>query len=410
MNKMLLSICSMLAFASYAFAEDKFSVDNILLPQNSEADVVVRFSLDEGNTCAGYTFWLKVPEELEFVTYEKNSQTYITYIAGDSYDETPIITGNIVDGNLKVGCLMANSDPLNKQSGVLVTFRVRAKSEVGIGDTFFGTLSNGVVSADNGFVHDVASSTFTINIGFPVATRTVLDETSTQMPEAANSVDVTVRRTIKAGEWSTIVLPFAMTADQVKAAFGEDVQLANFIGYETEEEGNDVVGIMVKFQTASVIEANHPYIIKVSNAVTEFMVDGVNVEPVEEPIVATVTRTRRQWSEMIGTYVANTALPEQTLFLNGNQFLYSSETTTMKGYRAYFDFYDVLAELDKSYFEVRMIIDNDSATSLDGMFTELSSDGQCYDLAGRCLNKPNANGVYIVGGRKVAITTQKKIR
>lgn len=55
------------------------------------------------------------------------------------------------------------------------------------------------------------------------------------MPEAAEGVNVRVKRTIKANEWSTLVLPFAMTAEQVKSAFGNDVQLADFTGVETEE-------------------------------------------------------------------------------------------------------------------------------------------------------------------------------
>ena len=130
MRKILLSICTLFAIMSSVFAEDTFSVADISLPKNGEADVVVMFNLDESSTCSGYTFWLQVPEELAFVTYEKNSKTYITYNAGDCYDETPTLTPNIDGDYLKVGCLTANSDPLNKQSGVLVTFKLKQSTAI----------------------------------------------------------------------------------------------------------------------------------------------------------------------------------------------------------------------------------------------------------------------------------------
>ena len=105
----------------------------------------------------------------------------------------------------------------------------------------------------------------------------------------------------------------------------------------------------VNFANATAIEANHPYIIKVSEAITEFTVDGVDVEPEDEPVVATVKRTRKQWSEMIGMYVADTEIPSKTLFLNSNKFYYSTGATKTKAFRAYFDFFDVLTDVDNSY-------------------------------------------------------------
>ena len=157
----------------------------------------------------------------------------------------------------------------------------------------------------------VADATFKLQV---VSVHTVvLDENNTSMPEPAEGVNVRVRRTIKAGEWSTICLPFAMTMEQMKAAFGSDVQLSDFTGYETEEdEDGNVVSIKVDFMDATSIEANHPYIIKVAQNVTEFTANGVDIDPEEEPTVAAVKRTKKQWSEMVGTYVPMTdALPQR---------------------------------------------------------------------------------------------------
>jgi hypothetical protein len=137
----------------------------------------------------------------------------------------------------------------------------------------------------------------------------------------------------------------------------------------------------------------------VSEAITEFTVDGVDVEPEDEPIVATVKRTRKQWSEMIGTYVADTEIPSKTLFLNSNKFYYSTGATKMKAFRAYFDFFDVLTDVDNSY-EVKMVVDG-FETKVEGLCVK-DAAGNVYDLSGRKVSKAG-KGIYIVKGKKVLV-------
>lgn len=97
--------------------------------------------------------------------------------------------------------------------------------------------------------------TLTVTIGEPADTRTVLSELSTALPEAATGVDVRVKRTINANEWSTICLPFSMTAEQVTAAFGSGVQIGDITGGDVDEETN---GITANFASVTAIEKNHP--------------------------------------------------------------------------------------------------------------------------------------------------------
>lgn len=399
MKKILLFIGLLLGFAGSSFADDQFSVDNITLPQNGEADVVVRFSLDATSTCSGYTFWLQLPEGLEFVTYDKNEKTYITYTAGDSYDETPTITPNLDEGYLKVGCLTANSDPLNKQSGILVTFRVKPTSTHAVGTPFTGTLTKGTISAENGSVHDVANATFTVTIAEPVDLRTVLDETSTVAPAAATGVDVRVKRTIKANEWSTICLPFAMTEAQCKAAFGNDVQLGDFTSWSSEDNSDgDIVKINVGFTPVTAIEANHPYIILVSAGLQEFTADGVDIDAEEEPTVQ-VGKKKTDKGFFIGSYIAGTEIPEDDLFLNSSMFWYSKGNTKMKAFRGYFEFADVLTEVEEASSRI-MFEFNEQTTGIRTVTS--SEDGKYFDLQGRGV-KPTKKGLYIKDGKKVVI-------
>ena len=403
MKKKFLFISLLLCFASSTYAEDAFGVENITLPKNGEADVAVTFSLDAGSTCSGYTFWLQAPEQLAFVTYVKNENTYVTYTAGDCYDETPTITPNINEGYLKVGCLTANSDPIVGQTGTLVTFRLKIIGDVNVGDVLNGKLINGTISDENGSVHNVDDVDFTITIGEPADTRTLLDENSTTPPTASGgAVDIRVRRTINANSWSTICLPFAMTEAQTKEVFGNDVQLADFTGYETTEDADEnIVGITVNFSNVTALEANHPYIIKVSSPVTEFTLDNVEVDPEEEPTNAVIKRTKKQWSEMIGTYVAETEIEAQMLFISGGNFWYSAGSTKMKGYRAYFDFYDVLTEVENAGVKMFVNIDGEEETGIENVNVNDNPNGTIFDLSGRKLDKKPQKGVYIVNGKKI---------
>jgi hypothetical protein len=228
----------------------------------------------------------------------------------------------------------------------------------------------------------------------------ILDELATVAPEAATNVDVTVKRTINANEWSTICLPFAMTEAQVKAAFGNDVVLKDFNGYTITEEGDDIVGIEVIFNPVNpvAIEANHPYVIKVSSAINEFTVNEVDINPVDKPTVAAIKRTKKQWSELIGTYVANTTVGENCLFLSGNKFWYSTGSTKMKGFRAYFDFYDVLSEVENA--STRIGFNFDETTGIKEVHGNTNAEGT-YDLQGRKVEEPTNKGLYIVNGKKV---------
>lgn len=241
-------------------------------------------------------------------------------------------------------------------------------------------------------------------------TAVVLDEDSTIAPNASNgSVDVRIKRTIKADEWSTICLPFAMTEEQVKESFGSDTQLANFIGVETQTDTyENVTGLIVKFATATSIEANHPYIIKVSEDMSEFTIHDATIEPNEAIVKCDRKGTGTsdapyRWNCFVGTYVAQTELPAMTLFLNGNQFWYSAGATKMKAFRGYFDFYDVLTDVENAYSEVKMAVDIDGiATSIGGIRNYMPES--VYDLQGRKQQSGSQRkGIYVVNGKKVVI-------
>ena len=294
--------------------------------------------------------------------------------------------------------------------GEIATINVTIDNTMSLGDYPVVVKNIQLVSKDNESITVEEVSTM-ITITEPGDGRTVLDENSTTAPESAANVDVRVLRTINANEWSTIVLPFAMNETQVKEAFGDDVQLADFTGYDVAEEGESIVSITVNFGDVTAIEANHPYIIKVSQAVTEFTVDGVDVAPEDAPCVSFGYETGRRPVvyhpvDFIGTYVADfdfyNDAERAAIFLNGNKFWYATENTRhMKAFRAYFDFDDILTEVEEGSANIKMFVNTDNdATGIDNVNTNANLNETIFNLAGQRVGK-NYKGIVIENGMKI---------
>jgi len=406
MKRIVLSIVTLLAMAGTSMAQSNaLSVADITLPQNSTATLAVSFQFDVADTYTGYSFNLELPKELEFVMEEGSD---VACTKGSCHDASHSVTANLDKGLVKVAGLSLSSKPLTGTSGVLLTFTIKPVGTPTVGQAYTGNIKDILIVPVEGAKQNLANSTFTVTIGEPDDLRTILDETSTTAPEAASGVDVRVKRTIKANEWSTICLPFAMTAEQTKAAFGADVLLGDFNGYETtEDNGGDITAITIKFNSATAIEANHPYIIKVSAAVTEFTVDGVDVDPDDAKVEYDNGKTGKQRKVLgtfAGTYVADfdfyneaTSYP---LFLYGNKFYYASENTRkMKAFRAYFDFSDVLASVESASSRIAMTFNDDSATGVIQIGNREAVNSKYYNLQGHPVVKPS-KGLYIRNGKK----------
>ncbi len=356
------------------------------------------------------TFAIVMNNETEMLF--RDSEFHFSFPAGISPvgaakgDQDLIPGENLIDGDYRV----AISD--NSGKGIGGTFTVcyvTIEAEAGLAEgTYQATLTKAEMTAKpSAEVYDVIKKNYeNITFNIIVSNTVTLDENSTVVPGSYEGVNVLVKRSIKANQWSTICLPFAMTGDQVKAAFGDDVELADFNGYELADE-DEITSITVKFtnvDASSGLAANHPCIIKVSEAVSEFNVENVTLEPEEDPTIAAVKRTKKQWSEMTGTYVAGTVLENNTLFLSNNKFYYSKGNTKMKGYRAFFDFYDVLAEVEAMDVKFQIF----DGTTLIENIKLVDTAGAVYTVDGKFIGrdvdlKKLQKGIYVIDGKKVAI-------
>ena len=221
-----------------------------------------------------------------------------------------------------------------------------------------------------------------------------------------------MKRTITAGQWNTICLPFALTPTELTEIFGTGYQLAEWTGYTTEKDGSNVVGISVEFSDVTGnLKRNTPYIIKSVNDVSEFTVTkAINPNNVEKEVDDDDDNPIGVFK---GTYVANTIVPQYSLFLNGDKFWYSTGATKMKAYRAYFTFNDVLSSvLNTGGNEARIILtvsDEDGNTTkiADAEFLPAMSE-KVYSVSGLYMGESDKmdqlpKGAYILKGKKVII-------
>lgn len=398
MRKKFITLCiATLMAIAHGYGGVVLTVPDVNIAKGGTANVVIYFDLGTQPYTA-YQMDIAYPDGIQSVTGDDGNPLFTK---GDVYAETHNVSSIYAPttGNDRFQCFEVNSATLTAQSGILLILPIKAQKSLAEG-TYQATIDPIEFVLEDATPDRPGPVTFNIN----VTNNVVLDEEATIAPTEAKGVDVIVRRTLKADEWSTICLPFAMNAEQVKAAFGSDVRIGDFKGYVTEENAaGDVVGIMVNFADADAIEANHPYIIKVSGDVREFAAEGVDIVPVAEPLVAAVTRTRRLWSEMVGTYVAQTVVEKNMLFLSDNLFWYSDGQTKMKAFRAYFDFYDVLSEVegDGASTCISLAFDDGTTVVVPAAWRE-GADGHIYDLQGRRVETP-AHGVYVSDGKKVII-------
>ena len=195
--------------------------------------------------------------------------------------------------------------------------------------------------------------------------------------------DVTLTRTIAKDKWATIVLPFAMTAEQVTETFGADVKVAELTS-GTEDKLN--------FTTVTAMEANQPYAIKVGTDFSTATISGVTI------VEADPTQTVGGW-QFVGTYAAGN-IPQDSYFFSGNQLWQAAdETNTIKPFRAWFTYANGDAARSLTFG-----VDETTDIASYGLNNkeEIFNNKAVYDLSGRRVEKPT-KGVYVVNGKKIII-------
>ncbi len=397
-KKLLLFIAVFFALSGNLTAANyTISVPNFTGYKGSDATMAINLTNDA--IVSGAQFDMTLPEGVTFAGYELTDRS--TGMTMSSGNGIYMLYSMPVDG-VKYTIAAGN--------GTIMNFKLNIAETVEPGD-YTITFDNVRISGENNepISSTIAPATLTVK---KMATVT-LDEESTTVPTATTEpVIAKVKRSIKAGQWSTICLPFAMTNDQLTEAFGDGVALAEFTDYEVED-GNyaEPSGITLQFtklaETAGTVATN-PYLIKVTNDITYdegFTVKNVTLNPNANNNEVSIEKGegRKKPTIVFSGYLAKSTLYEGDFFISGGKF-YKNTTDgkSIKGFRA--NFY--LENIEPA-FAKPMSIDIDGETT--GIFevkaNERTLTDGVYTINGQYVGKNvDSNtlpkGVYIINGQK----------
>lgn len=221
-----------------------------------------------------------------------------------------------------------------------------------------------------------------------------LDENSDNIVEAAENVNVTLKRTFyKDGEWNTLCLPFAVA--DAKTAFDR----AELREVDTEKSnGNTIV-----FKEATAIEAGKPYLIKWANSSAA----AVNVEKKFEGVTlvaaATPVEVNNGGISFNGFYKMTEAseLGASVAAIGAGNKLFKVTEGKMKGFRAAF----VLSSGAEAT-KYNVVIDGTATGIEDLVIDGVKANGRVYNLNGQYVgNSLNGlqPGLYIQNGKKIVV-------
>ena len=223
-----------------------------------------------------------------------------------------------------------------------------------------------------------------VSIERVASTALALNEEVTYAPENRTFYEaVNLTRTIKADYWNTFVVPFDISNDELKDAFGNDVAVAE---YSEEAEGENSTVNFNSMETPA-ITANVPVLLKAA-AGTSFSFTGKLIKTGEAKVAGTNF-------DFVGTYEASTTIAEGDYFIGSNNLYKSNGTTTISGTRAYIKANTAEARIVNFYLDGE---DTTGIMNIDGTITT----GKVYNMQGQQV-KNAKNGIFIQNGKKVVI-------
>lgn len=201
--------------------------------------------------------------------------------------------------------------------------------------------------------------------------------------------EVTLTRSFPSDQWTTMVIPFSATSEQVQTVFGNGTEVA-VVDRLTEDK--------LYFTKQNAITANEPILIKVAsvNSNSTYTFNNVTVEN-----ASTITQSGNG-AQLIGTYALLTGgqsgdLGATDYFINNNLFYDCTYLGRMKPFRAYITLASAGAKQLKFSFT-----GEDETTAIIAANAEQASSTQSvvYNIAGQRVTNDNAHGLLIRNNRK----------
>ncbi len=205
--------------------------------------------------------------------------------------------------------------------------------------------------------------------------------------------NVTLKRSFTEGKWTTLVLPFSVTNEQLNAAFtnANECEIAKIKSMNvTQGKGS------IHYTTVSSIEANKPVLAKIKpNASGKYVFSGVTVVA-PTSVVSTSTDGN---IEMHGVYKTTgyDQISHSAYFLYDGKFYDWSYLNAMSPFSAY------ILPVGANAQSIQSINFEDEATGIENVNANgnvNANENESYNLAGQRVTK-EYNGIVIIKGKKV---------
>lgn len=337
-----------------------------------------------------------------------NKKTGNNVVAGKELKVSGVVM-TATNGDQFGTCLYGTtSATLNVYGGGSITFK--APEGFNISQIVFkgSTLTNLNASDETytngtwtGNVHEVTFSNKSTKVGIESATiklvATSLDlseaetaeETAKKLTESnGKTIDVKLARTLTAGVWNTICLPFDVTAEQIANVLKSE---GNVKEYGSEDASKQTI----YFKAATTMKAGVPYLIKPTEDAKELVFKGVTIKNVDA--VDRMVGDKYNMCGVFGKYAMNTNGTELFLKTDGKFYVPAVGKETMKGFRAYF-------LVPKNTAAAALNLSFGDATGIDGVAADAEKNVKVYNVNGQYVGtslEALPKGLYIVGGKKV---------
>lgn len=209
-----------------------------------------------------------------------------------------------------------------------------------------------------------------------------LDEATDNTFEAMDA-NVTLKRSFVANKWNTLVLPFAVSAEDVKAKFGND---AKVVEYSNAEDVN------INFTTSTNgIKANVPVLIMPAavNAENTYTFNSVSIVAADTPKADGTSYS------FVGSYKPyNLVNDDYMLYADKWWKTETGDTYKIKAFRAY-----IKANTPAAAKQLNLVID-DQTTGLKLNTVNGNIEGETYNIAGQRVAN-SYKGLVIKNGKKI---------
>lgn len=248
---------------------------------------------------------------------------------------------------------------------------------------------------------------FTFGASSTEATNVSISQADGYTYEAKNNATVTLTKPLQANVWNTICLPFSMTEQQVRNAFGEKARIAEF--KKVDESGKKAVASF-GMHYYQLITAGKPCLIKPSQVNDTYTIKGVTIDAEQ---ALTIADSNKKF-DFVGTY-APTTMPANSHFLGSNdgKLYYITADKKISGLKAFFKPVSTSnAKLSIAFDSTDNDFDNNTTgieaikDYMDQDAANSSANKSIYNINGQFMGTNPAilpQGIYVKNGKKFIV-------